>query len=1112
MDSNRSPILRTGIRDNLTRGTVGEFLEDKIAPGSRLAIVSAYFTIYAYAALQTQFDSIETLRFLYGEPRFIKSLDPDRTDGQAFQITDDGLKLGNQLQQKRVARECAAWIRDKVEIRSVRQSNLLHGKLYHLINSHGRADAIAGSSNFTVRGLGLGPAGTNNIELNLEVDSRRDREDLERWFDELWENSDLVQDVKEEVLRFLEKLYRDNAPQFIYYKTLFHIFERFLQDQDRDTLAQDVQLTDTQIWNALFEFQKDGVKGAINKILNHNGCIIADSVGLGKTYEALAIIKYFELRNDKVLVLCPKKLRENWTVYQAQNNSPLNPFVNDRFSYTVLSHTDLSREGGFSGDINLGTINWGNYDLLVIDESHNFRNNTRGKRDEDGNRIRKSRYERLMEDIIQRGIKTKVLLLSATPVNNDLRDLRNQLYFLTQGRDDAFAATIGITGLAETLANAQRRFTEWARKGNRDTRLLLEALDSAFFKLLDELTIARSRKHIQRYYPETVARLGGFPRRATPHSVYAEIDTRGRFLSYDRLNDEISNYRLSLFNPSAYVLDEYADRYELDKVAQFSQQKREHYLIGMMKVNFLKRLESSVYSFAITMNRTIEKIENLENRIAEFKAFQESNPELDTEELQVEDLEDEELQAALQVGRKLKFNFAHLDVDRWLMELREDKQQLSLLASAAEAVSEQRDAKLAELKALIRAKAQNPTVNREGQRNRKVLVFTAFADTATYLYEHLQPWARAELGIHTAIVTGGSRADKTTLGKSEFNHILTNFAPLAKRRSQIPAMPQDEEIDLLIATDCISEGQNLQDCDYLVNYDIHWNPVRIIQRFGRIDRIGSRNESVQLVNFWPTPDLNKYIRLKGRVEARMALVDIAATNEDNLLRPEDIEELITDELKYRDKQLLRLKDEVLDLEDFSESVALNEFTLDDFRIELANYIASNRRLLEEAPLGLYAVVPTDPQVPQIQPGVIYCLRQRGAGEDLATINPLQPYFLVYVRNDQLVRYTFAQPKQILDIYRQLCARQPNAQEALCNLFDQETDNGREMQPYNDLLASAIKSIEQTFKRRAAAQLQSGRGGLLPTRQEQVRETTDFELITWLVIQQADRQPTRPDKS
>ena len=1097
--------VKSSIRDNLSRGDMSDFLRQKITAGSTLSIVSAYFTIYAYAALRNELDQIEKLRFLFGEPRFLRSLDPSTTDGKAFTIIDNGLKLENQLKQRAVARQCADWIRQRVAIRSVKQSNLLHGKLYHITDVNGRNDAIVGSSNFTVRGLGLAADGQNNIELNLEVNDRRDSTELKEWFDDLWDNPQLVKDVKEDVLLFLEKLYQDNTPEFIYYKTLFHIFEQFLADQARGGLLDDdIKLADTAIWNALYTFQKDGVKGAINRILTHNGCIIADSVGLGKTYEALAIIKYFELRNDKVLVLCPKKLRENWTVFQAHNNSQLNPFLEDRFGYTVLSHTDLSRETGKVGDINLETLSWGNFDLVVIDESHNFRNNTRGKRDEDGNRIRKSRYERLLEDMLQAGVKTKVLLLSATPVNNNLRDLRNQLYFLTGGKDEAFANSLGINNLTDTLANAQRRFTEWAKSsqqenGTRQVATLLESLDSAFFKLLDELTIARSRKHIETYYPESVIELGQFPQRLVPKSIYAEIDNKNRFPSYDRLNEEISNYRLSLFNPSAYVKPQFAGLYDIDQTVQFNQRTREHFLIGMMKVNFLKRLESSVHAFAITMERTISKIEALEERIDAFRAFLESNPQLDPEELQVDDLEDDELQAALQVGKKLIFNFAHLDVEQWREDLHEDKQQLSLLATAADSVTPQRDAKLAELKQLIAAKVRQPTTTRDGRFNRKVLVFTAFADTATYLYEQLQPWAAQTLGIHAAIVTGGTSTNKTSLGHTDFNHILTNFSPLAKRRAHISTMPQTEEIDLLIATDCISEGQNLQDCDYLINYDIHWNPVRIIQRFGRIDRIGSYNEAIQLVNFWPTPDLNKYIRLKNRVEARMALVDIAATNEDNLLRPEDVQELIEDDLKYRDRQLLRLKDEVLDLEDFSESVALNEFTLDDFRMELAKFIESNRRLLEDAPLGLYAVVPAEPDMKLIKPGVIFCLRQRGPGQDLETINPLQPYFLVYLYQDGLVRYNFAQPKQILDIYRHLCVGQSKVHETLCHLFDQETDNGEHLGLYNGLLRAAVTAIKRTFTKRAAAQLQAGRGGLLPTRQEQVTETTDFELITWLII-------------
>lgn len=1095
--SSTKKILFSGIRDNRDRGTVADFLRQEVQAGSRLSIVSAYFTIYAFDKLKDQLTEIESLNFLFGEPRFIKSLDPEKTDKKVFDIEDQGLQLQTKgLTQKPIAKACAKWIAEKVQIKSIRQANLLHGKMYHIAHN-ATEKAILGSSNFTVKGLGLGSTG-NNIELNLEIDSNRDREDLKSWFYEIWNDDELVEDVKQEVLQYLEMLYSDNAPEFVYFKTLFHLFNQFLVDQDAsDLLSRQNQLVDTKIWNMLFDFQKDGVKGAIIKIQKHNGCIIADSVGLGKTFEALAIIKYFELLNYKVLVLCPKKLRQNWTTYQAQNNSELNPLVEDRFCYTVLSHTDLSRDSGYTDSINLETINWGNYDLLVIDESHNFRNNTKGKRDEDGNIIKQSRYEKLVEKVLKEGLRTKVLLLSATPVNNDLKDLRNQIYFLTEGKNDSFKESMGIANLESTLENAQKRFTTWSKTEDRQAKDLLDNLDSDFFKLLDELTIARSRQHIKKYYKKTLDAIGQFPIRPQPISVFPEIDIDESFMDYEKLNEEISGYKLSLFNPSRYVLPEYIDQYENSKSAKnFKQSDRENYLIAMMKVNFLKRLESSVHSFAVTTKRTIDKIKDLVDRIKKFQQYQSDNPDLDFDDLEIRDIDDEELQNALQVGKKLKFKMAHLDLEKWLQDLKQDKQQLNILYTSASAVTADRDAKLRDLRNLIYEKVKNPLINKHGEPNRKVLIFTAFADTAAYLYQNLASWASDELDIHTALVVG-SGENKTTFGNNNYDQILTNFAPRAKKRDKIASMPQDAEIDLLIATDCISEGQNLQDCDYLVNYDIHWNPVRLVQRFGRIDRIGSPNESVQMVNFWIT-DLDKYINLKNRVEARMALVDITATGNDNLLSS-DAESLIAEELKYRDRQLLRLKDEVLDLEDFSESVALNEFTLDDFRIELTNYIENNRRALSEAPFGIYAVVPIHPDYKQIGAGTIFCLRQKGDSTGNEKINPLQPYFLVYVRDDHVVRYGFAQPKQILEIYRLLCSGKSTPYEELCRIFDAKTQDGQDMSVYDALLKDGIASIVSSFKRRSHHSLQSGRGGRLPPQSKQIGAATDFELITWLVI-------------
>lgn len=1103
----------TGIRDNRKRGSVGDFLYSKILPGSELSVVSAYFTIYAYHALREKLDSIEHLRFLFGEPRFIQSLDPEKTEKKAFRIEDDTLSLGNRLEQKRIAQECADWIATKVDIKSIKRPDFLHGKMYHIDNG-GVEEAILGSSNFTVRGLGLGDL-INNLELNLEVNDNRDRRDLKEWFNELWEDNALTEDVKSDVLRYLEQLYVNHFPEFIYYKTLYHIFENYLAEAEHGGLLDEkTGFFETKTWNMLYGFQKDGVKGAINKILTHNGCIIADSVGLGKTFEALAVIKYFELLNGRVLVLCPKKLRENWTIFK--ENDERNVLNGDRFNYSVLSHTDLSRQSGRSGDIELSSHNWGNYDLVVIDESHNFRNNAAGKTDDDGER-RKSRYEKLMSDILQSGIETKVLLLSATPVNNNLKDLRNQILLLTKNEDRVFTESLNVNSISQSMKNAQTHFSKWAdpkKNPDRKTKELISGLGSDFFKLLDALTIARSRKHIQRYY--SIDEIGKFPERLKPITLTPDIDLNKRFPSYDKLNVDISNYQLSLFNPSKYLKEEFVVQYQQTdqgKSILYDQGNREHYLIGMMRVNFLKRLESSIESFQITLDRTIKKIEDLEDKIKHFKKNREvyENPELPG--INEEDCDDDEemleLRDRLTVGKKLKFELAHIKIDEWLKDLGSDKDQLISMHNSAISVTPDRDEKLQELKRIINDKVKKPL----NANNTKVLVFTAFSDTAEYLYNSINGYLHSELNLNVALITGTGH-NKTTFHpegfkkQTDYFSILTNFSPKSKMRAQMPHMPQKGEIDVLIATDCISEGQNLQDCDFLVNYDIHWNPVRIIQRFGRIDRLASNNDEIQLVNFWPTHDLNKYINLKERVEARMALVDLAATAEDDLLNTDQIKELLSDDLTYRDKQLLRLQDEVLDLEEMDDNISLSEFTLDDFRIDLLNFMKSNEEVLKNTSLGLYAVVPSftkkeqDPSLGEItKPGVIFCFKHKNQADDMSKniVNPLNPYYLVYIRDDGEVRFSFTHAKQILTMFQSLCQGKQEPYQELCDLFDKETDNGENMEFYSKLLKKSITAITGGFKKRAVQHMLSGRDGILPKTDEQPGNDNDFELVTWLVI-------------
>ncbi len=1077
-------------------GTVADFLRTKIQDGSDLSIVSAYFTIYAFDKLRDELTGIQGLRFLFGEPSFTR-IDPDKTESKAFQLTESGLKLQNYLPQKEVAKACADWIKEKVEIRSVRQSNFLHGKMYYIANGNSE-DAILGSSNFTVRGLGLSET-ASNIELNLEVDSKSDCADLKTWFDNLWE-SDQVADVKAEVLQTLKNAYQDKAPEFIYYKTLYHLFEDILADVgDTEFAEANPSFLQTEIWQTLYTFQKHGVQACLQKLKAYNGCIIADSVGLGKTYEALAIIKYFELRNANVLVLCPKKLEKNWTLYPIHYRRRRNPLKADRFRYNVLAHTDLSRDSGDANGIDLAQHEWDGYDLIVIDESHNFRN-------------RGARYQKLMEDVIQRGGKTQVLMLSATPVNNRLTDLANQICLITEDRDDAFRET-GIPSVSGTLNAAQNRFDTWTAETDQpstvggvsnpanQTESLAESLNADFFVLLDRLTIARSRTHVVNFYDNAIQEIGRFPDREPPQSIFPEIDLQGQFPTYQTISHQIDGYQLAIFNPSRYIRQECRHHYG-EKLLQ----QREFNLIGMMKVNFLKRLESSVYAFTSTLERTIENIKERESEIQNFLSATQSvgressfDPFAETTE---EYGEDAELQTGIQAGKNQTYHYEHIDLDTWLTDLHDDRTQLAKIYKIAQNITADRDAKLEYLKQRIAAKAQNPTKKRDGQQNRKVLVFTAFADTANYLYDNLYEWAKKTLNIEAAVVTGG--ASRSELVRNDFDEILTNFSPISKERDDEERAGELPDIDLLIATDCISEGQNLQDCDYLINYDIHWNPVRIIQRFGRIDRIGSQNKKIHLINFWPTPELDAYINLKPRVEARMALVNLTATGDDDLLsltEKESMEQVWT----HRDEQLRRMQTEILDFEDIEEQLNLNQFTLDDFRAQLLNYLRENEAKLREAPLGLYAITAplTHAGGPvNINPGGVFCLKQtreKENNEEGKKHNPIHPYHLVHISDDGEVSIGFTNPKRILEHLRTLCVEKKQHDQDLCNYFNEETDNGSDMTHYEMLLDASLNSIREAYNRKVNDQLDASTDALLPTVDSQITEKTEFELVTWLVI-------------
>lgn len=1067
----------SGIRDNRSRGSVHEFVTSKIRPASKLSIVSAYFTAAAYGAQRETLDSIASARFLFGEPRFLSIADADALSPPAFAITEAGLSLVDQLRTRADAVQCARWIMDRVQVRSVRRGGLLHGKMIH-VHDGAREHALIGSSNFTLRGLGF--TDTPNLELNLVVDGDRDRADLLAWFDEAWNDDALTVDVKAEVLSRLERLYSHNAPEFIYYKTLFHLFESYLRDQELEDRKGSAALTDSAVWQMLFDFQQDGVRAILGKLEKHEGCILADSVGLGKTLSALAVIRYFEAARKRVLVLAPKKLRENWTAYLS-NNAELNQLKDDAFRYDVLSHTDLSRDAGQVGNIDLATHDWSDYDLIVIDESHNFRN------------AGGSRYRRLVDKALRPGVRTKVLLLSATPVNNDLADLKAQLDLIAQDRPGAFQA-LGVPNLPAVIGDARRKFAAWAGRGGRDATALMNALPASLTTLLDGVSIARSRRHIERHYAASLDRIGRFPSRERPQSIFVEIDRTRTFPSFDEVDAAISRLKLALYNPIMYVRAEHKARYDEAgrRPSGFNQANRERYLIAMMKIGFLKRLESSISSFGRTMDRMEARIEA---RLADIERLSEgalgSGDAVDAEELDGDD----ELAAAFEVGRGLRYDLRHMDLDRWATDLTHDRELVARLAAQARDISPERDAKLAQLKALVADKVANPTQNRDGSANRKLILFTAYTDTAAYLYDQLGPFANG-LGIDVGLVAGDRC--QATYGRARFQDVLANFSPRSKRRSAIRGSGQAGEIDLLIATDCISEGQNLQDCDRLVNVDIHWNPVRLIQRFGRIDRIGSVAESIRMINFWPTADLDRYLSLKDRVEARMALADLSATGEDNLLA--EARTAAEVDLHWRDDQLRRLQDEVFDLEDSGEGVGLTEFTLDDFRADLLHHIKQHRDALAAAPFGIHAVAPAEVGGGRLDPGAIFCLRRRGALDPRSVqVAPLDPFYLVYVRDDGSVRHGFAQPKTVLSAFQALCVGQSAPVEALCDAFDLETEQGARMDRYSELIMAAVRSVTGDYSARALSALTALRGGKLADQAVQPKGDGDFELVTWLVV-------------
>lgn len=1055
--------------DNKNNGKVVTELKKKITSNSKLSILSGLFSIYGFSCLKNELSQIPEVRMM------LSRFDDESIPLLSGSISE--LRLKNQLDQQAVAKECTKWLSSNISIKALNK-NLVNQNLFHLQKSNGESFAIHGSSNFTASGLG--ETKSEKYEMNTGFSDPEATKQLLNWFNEIWEDHQAVRDIKQEILTALEFIGSDKPANLVYFITLFNIFKDYLEEIDEDSIIRSkTGFKNTLVWNKLYKFQKDGALGAIDKLERYNGCIIADSVGLGKTFEALAVIKYYELRNDRVLVLCPKKLRENWTIFTI--NDKRNLLATDRFNYDVLNHTDLSREKGNSGEINLATINWGNYDLVVIDESHNFRNS--------GNKADGiTRYKRLMQQVIKSGVKTKVLMLSATPVNSRMNDLKNQVAFITEGQDSALIDH-GIQSIENTLRVAQTKFNQWLKlpDGKRKSEVLLESLNFDYFKLLDIFTIARSRKHIEKYY--NAAEIGKFPERLKPRNIKSDIDLDENFPPLKEVNAKIKKLNLAAYAPMKYVRldkrEEYSRKYDqqVKEGSVFKQVDRELSLIHLMRINMLKRMESSINSFSLTVEKVLNQISSLIKRIEEHK-------DSEFEELSIEEIETDSPEfEQLLIGKKVKVLIQDIDLIHWKQDLEEDKEILQLLLDEAKAVDESRDAKLLELKKTIISKSQNPI----NDGNNKIIIFTAFADTANYLYKNLSNWALSDLNLHSALVTGSGANQCTIKGlDKDLNNILTHFSPISKEREKIDP-DATTQIDILIATDCISEGQNLQDCDSLVNYDIHWNPVRIIQRFGRVDRLGSKNKAIQLINFWPNMELDEYINLEARVSGRMVLLDISATGEENVIEYDEKKQM--NDLEYRRRQMQQLQDSVVDIEDMDGSVSITDMTLNDFRMDLSGFMKENLPLLKKSSSGFYAVVGGFDE--EIKSGAIFCLKDVSGKVQKDPHYALAPYYMVYVAADGNIIFNHIQGKKSLDILKKLCSHNKEIDISAVQNFEKITNHGKDMGNYQFMLEKAISSVIGKSEEKGVESLFS-RGGTAIL-QDNFRGVEDFEVISFLAI-------------
>lgn len=1040
-----------------------EMMVDKIneiiskKKGCKISIVNDKLTLSVFSILSKNLKNVKEINLilrnssvLFHKEEMEREFEIDIKD--ALYNTYD-IKQKNTLEHFEKARQMYDFIENNVSIRKVNKDFVVRGNVLIIDDEF----MISGSSSLEMNYR-------NNREINFDTmiqgtENIEQIRGLKTAFETLWYDPIKTSEYKQEVLQSLSYVFKDHSAEFMYYFTLNELFGSQL-DLSIERLDRDpTNFKQSKIWKALFNFQKDCVWSAIQKLNKYGGCIIADSVGLGKTFEALAVIKYYEMRMDNVLVLTPAKLYDNWMSFKGAYTDSL---IGEDFNYKIMFHTDLNRVRGESkSGYDISRFDWSRYDLVVIDESHNFRNRTEKEIDEEGF----TRYQRLLEEVIKKK-KTKVLLLSATPVNNSLVDLKNQISLITADNDGAFCSE-GIQSVSNTLRIASTIVNSWDKMPNRNKAELFDKLPSDFYKLLEILSISRSRKHITTYYQTN--EIGTFPDKLKPDTFTPDIDVQKKLLKVEDTNELLECLKLSLYTPMQYIKSEYKQYYrDLYKTVHkgkdtFFQEDRELYSKGMHRFNLFKRLESSVFAFGETIRRLLEKINKNIEILSRVETYEFNNDTMDDD--------------GESLDYKLDIKVAHLRKADYIEDLEYDKEILDLVYNDIKKVLEtNRDEKIAKLREIIANKVKTTPYN---VGNKKVLIFSAFADTATYIFERIKDLL-TELDVAGACVVGSGNPQvfNIKITNPTFGDVLRRFSPKSK------GISFDKEIDIVIGTDCISEGQNLQDCDCVINYDINWNPVTLIQRFGRIDRIGSKNMQIKMINFFPNMELNEYLNLEKRVKNKMLLTNLASTGGEDFLNPE------LNDIDFRRRQLERLKNEVIDIDEASDNISLTDLNMNEYLYELSQYVKTNKEL-KETPKGVFSI--TDDANAN---GVIFCFKHTENVSKPKNDSSLYPYYLVYVDNQGKIKVGNDSPRNLLKKYRSMTLGKNEPNKKLIESFMKETKNTKDMSFYSSLLNKAIASIQGTESKKAEQTIFDF-GGYQNNFDCAITE--DFELISFLIV-------------